>query len=85
MISDEELYNAFRILMLEPDEFDEFTERMVAEQYKDEDPKAIADKVELETDDRAEEYLRSFKPEFLYNLIKDDADFMENGKLSSDT
>ena len=83
MISDEELYNAFRILMLEPDEFDEFTERMVAEQYKDEDPKAIADKVELEADDRAEEYLRSFKPEFLYNLIKDDADFMENGKLSS--
>ena len=44
MISDEELYNAFRILMLEPDEFDEFTERMVAEQYKDEDPKAIASK-----------------------------------------
>mgnify|MGYP003112252051 CR=1 FL=1 len=83
MISDEELYNAFRILMLEPDEFDEFTERMVAEQYKDEDPKAIADKVELEADDRAEDYLRSFKPEFLYNLIKDDADFMENGKLSS--
>ena len=83
MISDEELYNAFRILMLEPDEFDEFTERMVAEQYKDEDPKAIAEKVELEADDRAEEYLRSFKPEFLYNLIKDDADFMENGKLSS--
>ena len=83
MISDEELYNAFRILMLEPDEFDEFTERMVAEQYKDEDPKAIADKVELEADDRAEEYLRSFKPEFLYNLIKDDADFMKNGKLSS--
>ena len=79
MIPDEELYEAFETLMLKPDDIDDYCEN----KYKMENPEASASEIEIGGEKRLEEYVRSFKPEFLHQLLSNDSDFIENGELSN--
>ena len=84
MVSDDELYEAFNILMTDIDNFDDFAESKITEKYSDKDmTEAIANKIELEGEDLGEEYINSFKPEFLHRLLSTDGDFIENDKLNT--
>ena len=79
MIPDEELYEAFETLMLRPDDIDDYCEN----KYKMENPEASASEIEIGGEKRLDEYIESFKPEFLHQLLSNDSDFIENGELSS--
>ncbi len=88
MIDDEELYEAFKMLMVNPDGIEEFAENKVKEsdKYKDmgkPELRKLRSQIEMEADDRLDDYDDGFKPEFLRNFLLGDSDFFKDEKLLS--
>jgi len=85
MIEDTELYEAFQTLLVNPDSMEDFAEKKVkeSEDYRDLKPrqlKNLQSKIEMEADDRLDDYDDGFKPEFLHTFLVNDNDFFENDK-----
>ena len=88
MIDDEELYEAFKMLMVNPDGIEEFAENKIKEsdKYKDmskPEQRKLRSQIEMEADDRLDEYDDGFKPEFLRNFLLGDSDFFKDEQLLS--
>tara|TARA_R110002020_G_scaffold6002_10_gene25161 strand:+ start:7853 stop:10594 length:2742 start_codon:yes stop_codon:yes gene_type:complete len=90
MIEDTELYEAFQTLMVNPDSMEDFAEKKVKEsdEYKDltsAQLKNLQSKIEMEADDRLDDYDDGFKPEFLHTFLVNDNDFFKNDKKTLST
>jgi len=87
-MDDSELYEVFELLMVNADSLEEFAEKKVKESDKYADMgevelKNLQSQIEMEADDRLDDYFDEFKPDFLHRFLSKDTDFISNGKLSS--